>query len=429
MNSQTAAVNPNSKEPSDSRNALLVLGFAMLVGLLTVVVYAAHTGGTSLYLSIIGIGVLLTGASAFGGGTLGFLFGIPRTSQPRAESQSPDGTPHGSKKETSGSGIRYSVNTNLEEISDWLTKILVGVTLTQVAEIRHGLGVLTRFAAKGLGSQEQAQVFALALLLYFSVLGFFFGYLWTRLFLTKALVEAEQDVISSLSKKVQKAHDTLESTAGKIDAFEKKAEQDSKALQLVYQQLNPSSSIPEVTQEALDAAVAAASRSVRIQIFYQTAEIRSDTWRNPDTKPRMERTIPVFRALINNDAENRYHMNHGQLGFALKDKLQPQWAEAEKELSTAIALRNKSGETGWLLYEFNRALCRISLDAEFKANRGSNPDLKNQILGDLRLAAGSEKIRKIMESEIMEPEKVASDGTLQKWFSVNSMKLADLCSG
>ena len=417
MKNQKVIGSQNGKEPSDSRNALLMLGFAMLVGLLTVVVYAAHTGGTSRYLSIVGTGVLLAGASAFGGGTLGFLFGIPRTNQQREDSQSVEATPPGSEKETSGSGIRYSVNTNLEQISDWLTKILVGVTLTQITEIRAGLGTLTRFAAKGLGPPEQAQVFALALLLYFSALGFFFGYLWTRLFLTKALIEAERDVISSLSRKVQKASEIVESTDRKIEELMKQSELDQAAQQLINRQLNPSSSIQEVTQEALDAAVAVASRSLKVQIFYQASGIRSDTWRDPATKARMERTIPVFRALIHCDGEDRYHMNHGQLGFALKDKTQPEWDEAIKELTTAIKLRGSWREKGWQLYEFNRAFCRIMLDTAFGDKRASDPDLKAKILEDLRAAASSEKVKTIIDSE----------DVVLKWLSLNSLTTNDLC--
>jgi hypothetical protein len=100
--------------------------------------------------------------------------------------------------------IDYRVNTNLEQISDWLTKILVGVSLTQIAEIRDGLVSLTAFAAQGLGPQSQGQVFAFALLSYSAVLGFLFGYLWTRLFLAGALRVADQAAIGTLVAEVQR---------------------------------------------------------------------------------------------------------------------------------------------------------------------------------------------------------------------------------
>jgi predicted secreted protein len=56
------------------------------------------------------------------GGLLGFLFGIPRTLQQEA-SQATEQNRKDRPQETN-----YAVNTNLDQISDWLTKILVGVS-------------------------------------------------------------------------------------------------------------------------------------------------------------------------------------------------------------------------------------------------------------------------------------------------------------
>ncbi len=53
----------------------------MLVGLASVPVYAVHAGGQAGFLGVVSVGILLAGASALAGGTLGFLFGIPRTLQ------------------------------------------------------------------------------------------------------------------------------------------------------------------------------------------------------------------------------------------------------------------------------------------------------------------------------------------------------------
>ncbi len=87
----------------------------------------------------------------------------------------------------------------------------------------------------------------------------------------------------------------------------------------------------------------------------------------------MERTIPVFRALIASDPEGRFHRNHGQLGFALKDKEPPDWREAEAELTNAIMIRGDPNVEGYWLYELNRAICRIKLDDLFKEGKPSTP--------------------------------------------------------
>lgn len=401
----------NAKEFTDSQKAMRGLGGAMLVGVISVIVYATHAGGKEGFLAMVSVGVLLAGASAFVGGALGFLFGIPRTLQQEGESPSADANSAGAEAGATARRIDYRVNTNLEQISDWLTKILVGVSLTQIAEIRDGLVSLTTFAAQGLGSQSHSQVFAFALLSYSAVLGFLFGYLWTRLFLAGALRVADQAAIGTLVAEVQKVTKKAETTERKLEELKKQSELDAAALNLAYRQLNPSPDLPQVTQEDLDAAVAAASRPIKVQVFNQAWQVRGDNWRDISNKPKMERTIPVFRALIHSDVDNRYHMNHGQLGFALKDKTQPEWAEAERELTTAIEIRGPWHEHGWLFYEFNRALCRIMSDPAFVQDHPSDPDRKVQILEDLRVAVHADDIGRILRS----------DPVIQKWMSLNSI--------
>jgi hypothetical protein len=179
--------------PTESRKALLILGFVMGVGLLSALVYAAQSNAEQGFLAVASVAVLLAGASACVGGTLGFLFGIPRTLQQEGTGSSSDASARTANSAVAGRRIDYRVNTNLEQISDWLTKILVGVGLTQIPAIRNSVVSITVFAARGLG--PQSQVFAFALLSYFAVLGFLFGYLWTRLFLAGALRAADQPAI------------------------------------------------------------------------------------------------------------------------------------------------------------------------------------------------------------------------------------------
>jgi hypothetical protein len=63
----------------------------------------------------LGAGVAIAIASAATGYLLGFLFGISRSLQGGDSSES--------------NSQSFPGNTNLEQISDWLTKILVGVGL------------------------------------------------------------------------------------------------------------------------------------------------------------------------------------------------------------------------------------------------------------------------------------------------------------
>jgi hypothetical protein len=77
-------------------------------------------------------------------------------------------------------GIVPHDNTNLYQVSDWLTKIVVGVGLVQIG---RALPVLTRLAESmkaPLGGQASSAAFGLGLTITYAVLGFFFLYLWSH---------------------------------------------------------------------------------------------------------------------------------------------------------------------------------------------------------------------------------------------------------
>ena len=229
---------------------------------------------------------------------------------------------------------------------------------------------MTVFAGDGLGPQPHSQLFAFALLSYSCVLGFLFGYLWTRLFLAGALRAADQVAIGALVEEVHKVTEKAEATDRRLAEFQKQADQDAIALNLGMRQLNPSPDLPSITQEALNTAIAAASRPSKIQLFNQAWQVRSDNWRQD--KAKMESTIPVFKALISDDTENQYHMNHGQLGFALKDQRTPDWTEAEKELTKAIELRGPQKNTDGCSMNLTERCARSrSTNRLFRASRAT----------------------------------------------------------
>jgi hypothetical protein len=118
------------------------------------------------------------------GQTIGFLFGVPRA-KTRSANVSSDSSSQGRV------ALTYTVNTNLEQISDWLTKILVGLGLTQLEKIPATLRGAANYIADGVGGPTM-QVFALAMIVFCTTTGFLGGYLLTRLFLTRALYQGDQ---------------------------------------------------------------------------------------------------------------------------------------------------------------------------------------------------------------------------------------------
>jgi hypothetical protein len=83
-----------------------------------------------------------------------------------------------------------------------------------------------------------------------------------------------------------------------------------------------------------------------------------------------------------------------------------------------ISIRDRFGDKGFLLYEFNRAQCRILLDASFKADKPSDPEVRDRILGDLRAAARSRWLR----TQILKSEPFVS------WLKLNGLGEQDLVS-
>jgi hypothetical protein len=347
--------------------ALQRLAIAMAVGGAAVVIYALQVNSFLDFARVAMVGLLVGGAALMVGGLLGFLFGIPhtsgvsdQTSQPSAgQSLQPANLPNqpsiGQGPQPVSPSPRASIqpNTNLEQISDWLTKILVGVGLTQLTVIPDKIGHLAAYIAKGLSGTTGPETFSLAVMIYFSVIGFLFGFLWTRLNLGHAMAEADMRAI--LNRVVAQAANTTKT----------QAEADAQALALADSQLHPGlHQAPPKPDEAakvqteLITAFKAASPSARMTIFSQARSQRRDNWLI--AKDKVDLSVPIFRALIEAEATN--HRYHGQLGYALKDQTTPDWAAAEIELTKAIELRDKDPNDRYgYPYDFNRGLCRIKL--------------------------------------------------------------------
>jgi hypothetical protein len=131
-----------------------------------------------------GVGLLIAGAASAVGILTGFLFGIPRTAPPAPANQ---GAPAGAGQ------ISFGVNTNLEQISDWLTKIIVGVGLVQLTILPEHLMSMVAYLSTAFGDDTAVPPPVVGVILtYFSFIHFLLGYLWTRLFLTEEFSRVER---------------------------------------------------------------------------------------------------------------------------------------------------------------------------------------------------------------------------------------------
>lgn len=301
-------------------------------------------------------GLCLSGASLMVGVLLGFLFGIPHAAEAggtNAQEGHPAPIP-------AKSGGQYRPNTNLEQVSDWLTKILVGVGLTQLYKARTLLNEAGSYLGPALGGAGTGAAIAVSILLYFSILGFLAAWLWTRIYLAGQLTRADLAQAIEEVTRVQ-------------------GDRDANALSLVTQYLSGAGSSDT---SGLKEAVKQASPPVKVEIYYKARGVRKD----PAQKNQIARTIAIFEALAESDPERRFHKNFGQLGYALKDKSPPDDAAAEKAFTSAIESRNSISKGGFERYELGRAVCRIRLDPGYKQGEPSSASVQNSIRADLSVA-------------------------------------------
>jgi len=320
------------------KRVAIVLSMPVLAGLLIYVI-AIPKGGEAFAVG------LMTGAAAFAVGALaGFLFGIPR-----ALAQQPAADP------PVNNGSQYGPNTNLEQISDWLTKILVGVGLVQIGQIGAAIDKLAEGPAESLGTHGHSV--AIMLLVSFFILGFLTSYLYTRL-------------------NLQRIFEPFRA------ALKKQGEDLTSALPLVRAQLDPSGEKDPSVKELADA-LEATSSGIRDEAFYLARNQRRANWRGEEgheDRRLVDLVIPVFEALIELDAKEKFHRSRAELGYALKDGESRDYERARDTLSDAIRIRGESLRSRFPLYEFNRAFSSIMLDPAAATA---------QISGDLTIAGNT----------------------------------------
>jgi len=143
----------NGQEKDDDKiRATVVMdaSIALIVGLVGITFWQHETAGSWA------AALLWSAACLSLGGLVGMLFGVPRS----ATGESPIG-----------------------QISDSLTKIIVGLGLTNLTKIPDQLYRWANYVSVGIGKEHASNQAALGMILYFVVLGFVGGYLLTNLFL------------------------------------------------------------------------------------------------------------------------------------------------------------------------------------------------------------------------------------------------------
>jgi len=175
-------------------NVILLLGL--------VVAYSFSVGSRN-FLATFSVLLVAAAASSTVGALLGFIFGVPR----RAGEQGTDGGPGdlgalgfaeadlgaSIDRDDLGSAGRYVTNTNLAQVSDWLTKVLIGAGLVQLSQLPRALRAASDFIAETLPGAG-APAFAAGLIVYGLTSGFILTFLWTTLTARRHYESAEERI-------------------------------------------------------------------------------------------------------------------------------------------------------------------------------------------------------------------------------------------
>jgi hypothetical protein len=221
----------------DSYHILRRFQILAAAGCFLIFLYGLRFPPTWDSLRIFGVGILVAAASLTAGFLLGVVFAIPRDGNEGAKAKASTGSngskassdTNSSQQTSDGKDARVRPNSNLVEISDWLTKIIVGVGLVELKFIPAKLGKLSLYLGQGLeGNGKSAVVISgqsagLAILVFYSTVGFLIGYVWTRLYFSSDL----EDQIYRLQKDKEK----LEEEKAKLEGEKSRLQQDKANLE------------------------------------------------------------------------------------------------------------------------------------------------------------------------------------------------------
>ncbi len=284
-----------------------------------------------------------------GGLLIGFLFGIPKVaSAPTADGGETSRPTH----------PILAVNTNLEQISDWLTKIIVGLGLVELHNIPQQVSKFV--AATSSAYHASSDAAALAVTIYFPVLGFTSGFIITRLYLSGLFARADIQ-LGHASDVWQKGIATAQAALAKGKPATLSDEQKS-AVQALEKALESKPKSTYTAKDWLDRGLAAyASQDLKL-----AAECFAAVVRDPEATQKQ-----VAQALLN-ESGVLYQLNEPAAALAASDEMLSRFgSSSDPELLQFVALA-----------VYNKGLALITVGRVDDALNTINDDLIKRLEGD-----------------------------------------------
>lgn len=220
-----------------------------------------------------------------------------------------------------------------------------------------------------------------------------------------------EDLQYQFSQQLEKLYGEEGAEAQEIDDNTPLVKVGEIALLLVYRHLY---GVGKIDMQRMGTSVERASRQVRNTVYQMASEWRREHWFAD--KRLMERSIYVFEALTRSDAN--WHAPWGQLGYALVEKVSPDWLRAKDCLDRAVALRGDNIQEGYF-YQYNRARCAVELDPAFctQPKQPANPATRKAVIEVLKQA------QRDLDSGWNDALKWASSESLREWLALNGWPL------
>ncbi|HVR46065.1 MAG TPA: tetratricopeptide repeat protein [Candidatus Binatia bacterium] len=292
----------------------------------------------------------IAGGLFIAGLLVGFLFGIPKVASAAADGaqQHPLLTP----------------NTNLEQISDWLTKIIVGLGLVELYKIPSAISQFVGATSPAYHSSSAAA--ALAVTIYFPILGFTSGFLITRLYLSGLIARADiqlghaSDLWDKGFAKLQNALDK-----GKQASL---SEEEARAVQAREKKLESTPKSTYTAKDWLDRGLAAYAA----QDLNLAAECFDAVVRDPEATQKQ-----VAQALLNESAVY-YQLTQPEKALAASDAMLSRFGsstDSDVLQWVALAVYNK-GLALMMLGQLAAALDTFNDDLVKRLEGDSNPQVR-----------------------------------------------------
>ena len=146
-----------------------IKGWGILYAIVAAVASAGFALGVSSgdgeFLTVSATAFLLANTAGLIGGFFGLLFGMPRESEDRAEG--------------AASRARYSFNSNLLKVSDWMTTIIVGLSLVSLGSIPGAVSNFSNWISPALGDDRSSGAFGVFIAGASFATVFLLMYIWT----------------------------------------------------------------------------------------------------------------------------------------------------------------------------------------------------------------------------------------------------------